>query len=393
MAKRAAEPVTGHNEVVELNNDARWQARLDEARARRAEALKQQGIEDRPKRTPRKPWEEEAETSLAAKEHQRALDDDGLDFHDRMNALQKVLKDKRPEPVDPRSVAVPPVPDHARNWSSEAEELPTTTAIEPEVEAPGIAVTSPVAKPVKTGPPIDSFFDDPRFLAPDPKPKTPLDSKLEFVPISDLVDPISLARPKTERRPWLKAADERNTTLTLSEEAALSVPAPSKDKPAGMPFFLGVGLVALMAMPFFTLLPPMSRGPDASVTPAFGLQPALGITAAMVEVPAPTQSGEFVPTSSLAPHGPLALSDPRPPAFSRTFPAIATAPLSEIFVMPEVSRAVDADVALFARAVLPDIQVTQAMWEAEFGVGANAGRLPGVLAPVSSAKLIPVPRP
>ncbi len=186
MAKRAAEPVTGHNEVVELNNDARWQARLDEARARRAEALKQQGLEDRPKRIPRKPWEEEAETSLAAKEHQRALDDDGLDFHDRMNALQKVLKDKRPEPVDPRSVAVPPVPDHARNWSSEAEQLPTTPAIEPEVEAASIAVTSPVVKPVKTGPPIDSLFDDPRFLAPDPKPNTPLDRELEFVRISDL---------------------------------------------------------------------------------------------------------------------------------------------------------------------------------------------------------------
>jgi len=393
MAKRAAEPVTGQNEVVELNNDARWQARLDEARARRAEALKHQGLEDRPKRTPRKPWEEEAETTLAAKEHQRALDDDGLDFHDRMNALQKVLKDKRPEPEDPRSVAAPPVPDHARNWSSEAKELPTTTAIEPEVEAPAIAVASSAAKPARTGAPVDSLFDDLTFLAPDSKPETPLHRELEFVPISDLVDPISLARPKTDRRPWLRAADEQNTTLTLSEEAALPVPAPSKDKPAGMPFFLRIGLVALVAMPFFTLLPPMSRGPDASVTPAFGLQPALGITAAMVEVPAPTQSGEFVPTSSLAPRGPLALSDPRAPAFSRALPGIAKAPLSETFMMPEVSRAVDADVALFARAVLPDIQVTQAMWEAEFGVGANAGQLPGVLAPVTSAKLKPMPRP
>ena len=342
---------------------------------------------------PRKPWEDEAETSLAAEEHQRALDDDGLDFHDRMNALQKVLKDKRSEPGDPRSVPAPTVPNHARNWSSEAEALPTITAIEPEVEAPAIAVASPVAKPAKTGPPVDSLFDDPTFLAPDPKPETPLDSELEFVPISDLVDPIAPTRPKPDRRPWLKAADEQNTTLTLSEVVELSVPAPSKDKPGGMPFFLGVGLVALVAMPFFTLLPPMSLGPNASVTPAFGLQPALGITAAMVEVPALTQSGEFVPTSSLAPRGPLALMDPRPPAFARALPAIAKAPFVEAFVMPEVSRAVDADVALFARAVLPDIQVTQAMWEAEFGVGANAGQLPGVLAPVTAAKLIPLPRP
>ena len=29
MAERATEPETGQNEVVDLNNDARWQARLE----------------------------------------------------------------------------------------------------------------------------------------------------------------------------------------------------------------------------------------------------------------------------------------------------------------------------------------------------------------------------
>jgi len=389
MAKRATEPGTGHSEVVELNNDARWQARLDEARGRRAEALKEQGREDRPKRMPRKPWEDESETAVAAEKHQRALDHDGLDFHDRMNALQKVLKDKRPE--TPPVVATPTRAEPARNWSPDAENQPLedpvvrVAPIAPKVSVP------PRAKPAKTGPQLDSLFDDPAFLA--PEPETSIDDEPEFIPISDLVDPIAPARSKSNNRPWLTETKVEDSEAVIPDSVPEVLSTPVKAKSEGMPFFMGVGLVALVAMPFFTLLPPMLRGPDASASPVFGLQPAFGITAAMVEIPALTQSGEFVPTSSVAPRGPLALSDPRPPIFSRVLPSMAQGPSPQVFEIPDVTRHADVDVVPLARITLPAFAITQAIWETLSETTATAGRLPDVLAPVSASSLVPVPRP
>jgi len=378
MAERATEPETGQNEVVDLNNDARWQARLEEARARRAEALRLKGLEDKPKRAPSKPWEDEANTALEAEKHQRALDDDGLDFHDRMNALQKVLKDKRPEPA-----ATLRAPKGLPNWSPEAEQTTLDTA---PVAAPPPKSVTPVVE--KSGPPVDSLFDDPAFLAPEPETST--GEEPEFVPLEALVDPLPPSRPEPRSRPWLDAVEPEESAVAAEPEVTITAP---KAKSEGMPFLLGVGLVALLAMPLFHLLPPMVRGPAAPAGPVFGLQPAFGITAAMVEFPAPTQSGEFVPQASYAPAGPLALSDTRPPEFARAMPVIAGSPSVEVFVMPEVSTAQDQGVTPFSRAALPSLTVTQAMWETRTGSNISAGRLPGVLAPVAATSLTPAPRP
>lgn len=381
MARRAAEPETGQNEVVDLNNDARWQARLEEARARRAEALKLKGLDDKPRRAPSKPWEDEADTALAAERHQRSLDDDGLDFHDRMNALQKVLREKRPEPD-----AVPDVPEHMRNWSPEAVD----EVVEADLVAPEPApMKAPLLKAERAGPPVDSLFEDPAFAAPDPV-DAPEDEP-EFVPLEALVDPLPPVRSRPTRRPWIEEAEAEESKA--AEAAPVDQVEPTTRKSEGMPFFLGMGLVALVALPFFNLLPPMTRGPDAAEGPVFGVQPAFGITAAMVEFPVATQSGEFVPTSIVAPVGPLPVADPRPPAFSRVIPSVAAAPGVEVFVMPEVSPPVDTHLTPFARAVLPSLEVTQAMWETQSFVAKSAGRLPGVLAPVTAANLVPVPRP
>ncbi|MBT8414434.1 MAG: hypothetical protein KJO30_08905 [Boseongicola sp.] len=378
MAERATEPETGHNEVVDLNNDARWQARLAEARARRAEALKLKGLEDKPKRAPRKPWEDEANTALEAEKHQRALDDKGLDFHDRMNALQKVLKDNAPEPD-----ATPDVAPKMRNWSPEIEG-PTVDAT-PAVSAPSEPFVPEVDK---NEPPVDSLFDDPAFQAPEPEDHE--DKEPEYVPLVALVDPLPPRQTKQNSRPWLDAVEPEVSAPQVEPEVAT---VETKAKSGGMPFALGVGLVALVAMPFFHLLPPILRGPEAPAAPVFGLQPAFGITAAMVEFPSPTQSGEFVPQSSVAPSGPLVLSDTSPPEFARAMPSIAAAPEIEVFVMPKVSTTLDVDVTTFGRAALSPLSVTQAMWETQARANVSAGRLPGVLAPVAASSLTPKSRP
>lgn len=394
MARRATEPGTGQNEVFELNNDARWQARLDEARARRAEALKKQGRVDRPQRTPRKPWEDEAETSVEAEQHQRPLDDTGLDFHDRMNALQKVLKDARPKPTP--SPSAPPRPAPGANWSPEGAH---EALVEPVLRAPNATPkvgAAPAEPPKPAGPSVDSLFADPAFAPPVVAPVGVALEKPEFVPISDLLLPAPAPRTNAEARPWLIAAEEEDTIVAargeLNEAVLREEEAPEAPK-KGMPFLLGVGLVALIALPFVNLLPPMQRGPAEAPAPAFGLQPALGITAAMAEFPAPTQSGEFVPTSSTAPRGPLTLVDPSPPVFSRTMPALAAAPTPEVFEMPVIGATVDPVILPFARTSVPDVSVTQAVQEAQLGVLFGAGPLPDVLASVAASGLIPAPRP
>ena len=199
MAKRAAKPVTGQNEVVDLNNDARWQARLEEARARRAEALKLKGLDDKPKRVPRKPWEDEADTALAAQKHQRPLDHEGLDFHDRMNALQKVLKDKRPQ-----AAPTPEPPEAMRNWSPEAEAAP----LEGVADKPGPS-EPPAPRPEKSAPPLDSLFNDPAFRA--PEPEIAQHDEPEYVSLETLVDPLPRSKPEPSTRPWLDAVKEEET--------------------------------------------------------------------------------------------------------------------------------------------------------------------------------------
>lgn len=350
MAKRAVEPNTDENEVFELNNDARWQARLDEARGRRMAALKEKGLVDRPTRAPRKPWEEPVETAADLKIRQRSLDDTGLDFHDRMNALHKVLK-SGPKAEPPRGA----------NWSEGAETLDDVTPVEkaPKTEEPVATPKAPRVEP--SSPPVDTFFDELPLTEPDAASDIPVVETPDVIPVSELLQPAAPREDLSVARPWLKAAEDdvraRDAAMAEPDQGKPEVAPKSKETKRGMPFFLGTGLVALMAMPFFTLLPPMLRGPDAAPSPAFAFQPALGITAAMAEFPVATQSGEFVPASDVAPGGPLLVALPRPPVFSRVMPDIAASPAVGIFEMPALGALADPVVETGEVRSLPQIKV------------------------------------
>ena len=382
MAKRAMEPESGSDEVFDLNNDARWQVRLDEARARRAEALKKQGRADKPQRAPRKPWEDETETSRAAVEHQRPLDDDGLDFHDRMNALHKVLKATKPAAKEPKELE----PKPGQNWSPNQESAPLTSRKEVKVE------TAPAQEPEKPkqqpGPPVDSLFDDPAFSDP-LAPVVPEVSDDEALPISALVAPLPPRKPRPSTRPWLDVEDDPVVTPDVHVEEKTA----TKKRDGGMPFFLGVGLVALLAMPFFHWLPPLERGPDPTAAPVFGVQPAFGITAAMVEFPELTAQGDFVPVSDTPPGGPFAMVTPATPNFSRNQPGIADAPMAQTFVSPALGDEADPSIGRTARDGVSQLPGTQALQEARLGFAAGAGSIPAVLVSADIESLKPLARP
>lgn len=379
MAKRAMEPESGSDEVFDLNNDARWQARLDEARARRAEALKKQGRDDKPRRAPRKPWEDETETSRAAVEHQRPLDDDGLDFHDRMNALHKVLKETKPAAEEAKVFDTRP----GQNWSPDQDSAPLTSREDAKVE------TSPAQEPAKPKqPPVDSLFDDPAFS----EPLAPVVSEVgddEALPISALVAPLPPREPRRSTRPWLEVEDEPVVASNVvAEETSLP-----KKRDGGMPFFLGVGLVALLAMPFFHWLPPLERGPDPTAAPVFGVQPAFGITAVMVEFPELTAQGDFVPVSDTPPGGPLAVVTPATPNLVRSQPGIAVAPVAQTFEAPALGDESDPLIGRAARDGVSLLPGTQLLQEARLGIAAGAGNIPAVLASADIENLKPLARP
>ena len=79
-------------EVFELDNDERWQARLDEARARREIALREKAAEKSPKKR-LKPWE--VDGTVPDKPIEPVIQerqDDRVDFADRVETMRAVSK-------------------------------------------------------------------------------------------------------------------------------------------------------------------------------------------------------------------------------------------------------------------------------------------------------------
>ena len=71
--------------IIDLSNDAAWQARLEEARARRAEALRKAGKTDDTRKRRAKPWEESDPATS-----EPVARTGGVDFHDRINRFKKI---------------------------------------------------------------------------------------------------------------------------------------------------------------------------------------------------------------------------------------------------------------------------------------------------------------
>lgn len=342
MAERAKMSGTEEEKpVFDLANDERWKARLEEARARRAAALREKGISEEPRR-PRRPWEEEGAatdwTPAPTSADGRIARDGGPEFSDRIDRLRALVDPgasepgrpenrdmaasprKRPNrghnrrPPEPERAPVPPEPAPA----PEPPAAPVVSTRDP-LETPRMVAPTEAAVPDPTHgrrrrPGVDTIFEDPAFAAQQAEP--------EPEPVSLLVDPIG-PRPAEVKPAWRAALEE----IERERDTARPEPQPEPDAAAapeerprsreGLPFALALAMMLLAAMPFFNWLPPVERGPASAAVPAFPFQPALGLTTALVAVPEPSFPGEWRPASLQPPSAPVPAVFAPPADFAR----------------------------------------------------------------------------
>ena len=181
-AERLTGPEAGQ---YDPRRDANWQARLEEARAKREIALRNKPAKRPAKRL--KPWEEEGAA---------ALDDDadfspaasGLEFSDRVDAIR-----------EHRAPQETPLADAARpgsNWSPDVEQSILTPVPEPAPVAPTPDRAESARRPVERAGSVNDIFSDPAFRepykAPAPAPKSDED---ETIPIAQLRAPLPKSEP------------------------------------------------------------------------------------------------------------------------------------------------------------------------------------------------------
>ena len=90
--------------IIDLSNDADWKARLEEARARRAEVLKEANSSRPPRKsTKRRLSEQEKVLPPLFREGE---DREEIDFHDRMNRLKRLSRIEEPRERTPEEIAL-----------------------------------------------------------------------------------------------------------------------------------------------------------------------------------------------------------------------------------------------------------------------------------------------
>ncbi len=311
-------------EVFELDKDERWQARLDEARARREVALREKAA-GKPQKPRPKPWEIEG----AAVEKPPKIDpiiqergDDKFDFADRLETIR--------EPKEK-----PAAPKPARK----APERPPAAAR--PVPVPPSPPPQPSPPPPASAPPQPSPPSQMRAPAPEPRarpqpslilPGAPdvADLAARYAATLDSADRAEARSPEPvpdEPEPVGKTADlVALPTAKLPPEFAEAQPDPDAPlsraerrrgiRPLGMAF----GLIALAALPLTTEAPPLETGPAMPVVDVLRIQPALGVTWSLYEPPFQTRAGEWVPGRAPSRLGPMPFSPPVSPLDSVALP-------------------------------------------------------------------------
>ncbi len=381
MADKAAKSDKAAHAVVELQNDESWQERLADARARRAQTLKELGREDGEVRKPRKPWEEESAVDNQTTAEPPVEPNNKFDFLDRVNVLKRVtgretdLNDLEPRP--------------GRNWYPEADEISDDVPARDAAPA-----DTPQANPpeddhtARASAAVDNIFDDPNFGTDDSEPV-----------ISLLLEPSEPMPPSGASRPWLQRVDENEDD---GVETALATANPRDDggeaekaRKSNLLGLIGIAVlvfVAIAAGPISVYAPWQARA-TGPATPFFGVQPALGITASFVEVPVASSTTDWRPTNNAPPAGPLRTSRPNPPEFVRTIKTFEALPQSGAATI-----AIKLPLSAFAypnsqRLTPIEPRLTLSMFERISGDPTRLVALPPSLASVSVRAIHPVARP
>lgn len=240
-------------EVFELDKDERWQARLDEARARREIALREKAA-GKPQKPRPKPWEVEG----AQVEEPREIDpviqergDDKFDFADRLETIREAQGE-------------------ADQTSEEAEFAKAFSGSESAAAAP-----EPRARPqpslILPGAPDVAELAS-RYAATLHVPEDELEDAEPFEDGETLV-----AMPGVEK-----------------QEAPAPRPMTRAERRRGIrPLGMAVSLLALAALPLSTEAPPLEVGPEMPLLQPFRVQPALGVTWSLNVTPTATDASDW----------------------------------------------------------------------------------------------------
>ena len=285
-------------EVFELDKDERWQARLDEARARREIALREKAA-GKPQKPRPKPWEIEGSTVEKPSEIEPIIQergDDKFDFADRLETIREAKETARP----PRPAPIKPAPEPEEMRppvAASPSRAPARRAPAPEVRArpqpslilpgaPDVAdLAARYAATLDRAAPVDPDVTEPDGSAPE---RVERSAELVALP--------------TARRPAGEPKEQVDERLSRAERRR-------GIRPLGMAF----GLLALAALPLSTQAPPLETGPSMPVIDALRIQPALGVTWSIYEQPFQTRAGDWRPGKAPAALGPVVVAPLPPP--------------------------------------------------------------------------------
>ena len=261
-------------EIVELDKDERWQARIEEARARREIALREKAANPKKKQR-RKPWEEEPgddpdDFAIEPIIQEKPADEKALDFADRLeNAKSAKQSEALPEPV----VAAPPPPAPKELTKSKPAKKPAFRTRSRKIDQP--VTPAPTVAP-----------------APIPKRKTPRGGLVaEGAP-----DVIDLAqRYASTLKPPVNVTEPFDTVPREAVSTPLPEAMPMARPRSRRPFGLGLIVLIFSLVPLAQVAPPLEKGPAQPDSPFFALPPALELTTSMVWPTSRTNSGEWVP--------------------------------------------------------------------------------------------------
>ena len=256
MADRSVKPGDPETprDIVELDKDDRWQARLAEARARREVALAEKAAGNTPKRR-LKPWEEEPgqdpdEVKIEPMIQERPPGDDRLDFADRL----EVMREGDDDSAEPKPSAEKPTPVQVKPFD---EIIPPEPDPEPEaVPAPAPRTRAPTVTPsgVKAPPPVRKTRADAEIVAPDAPDVIDLAQRYASTlkPPVNVTKPFDTVPPPEPQDPFVPIVDPQPSPQPMPLSLA---------RRSRRPFGLSIFVLAFSLLPLAETAPPLEKGP------------------------------------------------------------------------------------------------------------------------------------
>lgn len=279
-------------EAINLENDDSWQARLEEARARREVALREKAAGKTAPKKRLKPWE--VDGTIGKKPIEPIVqerEDDRIDFADRVQTIREVSKQAEGS-ADPGFAR--------RGHNSAAFDKKPTPELQPTKKTrPAISIVETLPEPTK--PPSPDEFDEALTVLSEAKPVL-RDVSLVLPDAPDVSD-------LAARYASTLAPEAEEIVPEVEEEEPIAAAAPEvavqQELRYKRPLALALASMTLAMVPLVSKLPAFETGPAMPGTPVFAMQPALGVTWSLQETPVPTRSGEWAPRVSWAPKAPV----------------------------------------------------------------------------------------